>query len=224
MVILNATENKPVMLKESQRQGKNYSSLENFSLRSVVQDSWRSKLKEDRQMIGVMDEHAMNMQRLLGNVDYEMFCIQNLIANTKSMTKAELRGYIRILEGLAYFYNNKLGTELTSALLAGVTLKAKNLDSLSRYYKLMVGELDNKIKRSEERYKRTNRRLEMLSLDLKYNEASLITRIFQKGKISSIKSRIMVRKARLGRIDSRLNSHKRVLDTVNRVIKGNASL
>lgn len=225
MVILNSPEEKltrerPTIFKDTQRMNRSVSNLENIAIRNVVQESWRSKVKHDKHLLDLIDDHASNMQKLLGNAEYEIFCIHNLIANTKNMSRSEVKGYIKIIEGLGYFYNGKLGRDLTSTLLTGLTFKAKNLDSLGRYYKSMVNEIDSRIRRYEGRASNENRKLEDLTLDLRFNESGFLSRIFKKGKIEQLKTRINARKRRLDRINSRIGKNRKVMDSVNRMIKG----
>lgn len=228
MVILNSPEEKltrerPTALKDTQRTPRNISNLENMALRNVVQDSWRSKVKHDKHLLDMIDDHAANMNKLLGNAEYEIFCIHNLIANTKNMTKAEVKGYIKIIEGLGYFYNIKLGKDLTSTLLTGLTFKAKNLDSLGRYYKGMMNEIDTKIKKYENKATGENKRLEDLMLDLRINQTGFFNRIFKKGRVEQIKRRIDSRKRRLDKINMRIGKHKNMMGSVTRMIKGNTT-
>ncbi|MDE1850744.1 MAG: hypothetical protein KGH54_03050 [Candidatus Micrarchaeota archaeon] len=228
MVVLNQTSEKqpvadrPVAFKDSQRMGGKAANMENIALRNVVQESWRTKVKHDKGLMDLIDDHASNMHRLLGNAEYEIFCIHNLIANTKNMSKAEVRGYIRIIEGLAYFYNTKLGADLASTLLTGLTFKAKNLDSIGRYYKLMIMQIDSRIKKFESRASVENKRMEGLALELKYNESSIITRIFRKDRLNSLRLRMNARRKRLERINTRISKNRKTLESINRTIRGSS--
>ncbi|MDE1869516.1 MAG: hypothetical protein KGH71_00835 [Candidatus Micrarchaeota archaeon] len=229
MVILNAPEEKPVkerqiILKDTQRPApsRSVSNLENISLRNVVQESWRAKVKHDKHMLDLIDDHASNMQKLLGNAEYEIFCIHNLIANTKNMSKSEVKSYIKTIEGLAYFYNSKLGLDLTSALLTGLTFKAKNLDSLGRYYKLMINEIDSKIKKYEKKASKENTKLDNLALDLRYSESGIINRLFRRGKAQQLKTRISMKRRKLDRYNTAITRNRKVMESVHRMIKGSA--
>ncbi|MDE1761846.1 MAG: hypothetical protein KGH59_01355 [Candidatus Micrarchaeota archaeon] len=222
MVILNVNNEKPVTLKENQRI-RHYANLEGLALRNVVQDSWRAKVKHDKHLSDTIDQHTANMQRLFGSLEYEAFSVQNIIANTKNMSRAELSGYIRILEGLAYFYNNKLGNDVASTLLTGLTMKAKTLDSLNRYYRLMVGELDSRIKRYDGAKDKESRKIERLDLLLKYNEASFLSWLLKKRQINGLRTRISTRRRKLARIDERAAKERKTLDQVNRIVKGQFS-
>ncbi|MDE1828346.1 MAG: hypothetical protein KGH65_04250 [Candidatus Micrarchaeota archaeon] len=228
MVVLSQANEKPpiierpAILKDSQRMGGKAANMENIALRNVVQESWRTKVKHDKNLMDLIDDHASNMHRLLGNAEYEIFCIHNLISNTKNMSKAEVRGYIRIIEGLAYFYNIKLGADLASTLLTGLTFKAKNLDSIGRYYKMMIMQIDSRIKKFESKASLENKRMEGLALELKYNESSIITRIFRKNRLNSLRSKMNSKRKRLDAINTRISKNKKVLESINKTIKGSS--
>ncbi|MDE1856064.1 MAG: hypothetical protein KGH49_02405 [Candidatus Micrarchaeota archaeon] len=220
VVLVNAADKRQQGDKAGEIQSRDVSNFENLAYKNVVQESWRGKLKHDKHLLDMVDDHATNMHRLLGSADYEVYGIDKAISNFRGMSKAEIKGYMKTLEGLAYFYNTTLGPELASTIITGITDRAKTLSSLGKYYRLMINGIESRIKRYDDKMGRENKNVEYLSLDLKFKESSLINRIFKKGELNSIRNKINSKKKRIAKMGTHASKHRRVLDSVNRTIKG----
>ncbi len=213
-----ANENKQ---KSTQKNSMEYPTLEGIAIRNVVQEAWKGKIKNDKQLVDVLDNHTTNMRKLLGNMEYETFCILNLLSHIKNMSTSELVYYLKMIEGITYFYKSKLGGELTSALLTGITYKAKDLDSLNRYYRIAMDELEGRVRYLEAKSRTQSRDIDLLTMDLRYQESSIF-RFFMKGRINRIKGRITKKREKAVDINRAIVKNKAIIEKITRVARGDS--
>ncbi|MGI0141596.1 MAG: hypothetical protein ACREBF_03030 [Candidatus Micrarchaeales archaeon] len=225
MVILNAN---PVQEKQNQNANAlkdthrllNPSTMENTALRQVIQESWKPKVKHDKHLTDLIEDHASEMYALLGTPEYEVLGLNNIIPIIKNKSKSEAKGYMDIIKGLAYLYKTKLGADKTLTYIIGVTARFRDVDAMQRYYNLEKSESDFKIKKIEERIGLENNKLEQLAVELKSGESSFITRFFKRGQLIKIKSQMNSKKRRIARLSTRASRVKKTFESVNKMVKG----
>ena len=204
------TANRPII---------DYGNLEAMAFRNVVQDAWRKKVKNDKVLADALEEHALHMRRMLGNMEYETFCIVNLLTHAKNMDKDEIVNYMKMIEGLTEFYKDKLGIELTSAILTGITYKARDAVSLNKYYNMAMNELEGKRKYLEFKHMKETQNVDKLALELKFYQSSLL-RFFRGKKMAVLRNRITKRNGRITKIERSIVKNSSRIESINRIVKG----
>ena len=102
------------------------------ALRRVVSEEWQ-KMSTDQKFSQTLNEHASRMEELLGSYDYGAICMPNIISNSKKMNHRELISYLSLVESLGIGYTHWFGSDFANIYLAGLTLKARDTRSISKY-------------------------------------------------------------------------------------------
>ena len=82
-------------------------------LKNVVRQNWRGKLEEldkvrGRALAAEMDSHLASIAKTIDPLDYEIFCVPNMISHSKHLSRDEFSRYLRLMEVMAEGYSSIL--------------------------------------------------------------------------------------------------------------------
>ena len=100
--------------------------------------------QQSKEVKDQLDTHVSNVKDILNNYDYEIFCMPNVIANTKTMSRNETKEYLKHIEALAVGYSSIFGNDLATLLLIGLTCKSRSVSSIARYYDNFSSDINRK--------------------------------------------------------------------------------
>jgi hypothetical protein len=193
------------------------STVEADILKQVIRENWRAGLGEsikiNKAVAGIYDEHAAAMRKMLNSIDYELHSMPNIVTNTKKMRKDEITLYLSSIEAIALGYYDMLDTDLTNLILIGLSHKAKDLKTVSKYLTLLTAEIERRINAYKGRATRESTRLDALYGELKVNEKGIL-RIFRRRKITRLRGRTNTRAFRLTRLRVKENKYSELLANV----------
>lgn len=200
--------------------------VETDMLKTVIRQHWQSKIEGQeklaaKRMMADIEAHATNMHKILDTFDYDVLCIPNIIAHSKGMSRTDLRQYMGVMESLATGYANVLDTELTNLLMVGVTNKAKNVSSATRYFELLSKDLSGKVARYDERIGVQSKRKEALSQRLSRMEGSIF-RFLMGRRILVLRKKVSVRHARIGRLQAKKQKYNDLMERMARTVETTA--
>lgn len=180
------------------------SASEDF-LKGVVRQNWHGQLdatdkKYGSQIAAEIDAHLANMRSLPNALDYEVFCIPNIISHSRHMQAEEFRNYLRLLESMAIGYSLTLGSDVANLALIGLTSKAKNAGNLEKHYNALSNRIESKLDRCSVMIERRKRIAERLSVAARRQQRSIL-RFFRKDRILYLKKRADIEKKRIERLD-----------------------
>ncbi|MCL5100768.1 MAG: hypothetical protein M1122_02340 [Candidatus Marsarchaeota archaeon] len=179
--ILNKNVSVPV-------QNKTNDTFEKEILDRVIKENWRGKAQNVDQSVAILDTHAAGMRKLLNTFDYEVLCMPNIILNSKNMTKTELSSYLSLLEALAIGYKHKLDNEFVNIFMTGLTLKARNAQSVTKYLDYFIQDMEKKANYYHTRADKEKGAADNIAVELEKREASLL-KFLKKREIKSLRSR-----------------------------------
>ncbi|MCL4364793.1 MAG: hypothetical protein M1569_03980 [Candidatus Marsarchaeota archaeon] len=165
-------------------------------LKGMVRQQWVSKLENiisdkqtGKQMVAYMEAHISNMGGIIDPLDYEVFCIPQIISHSRHMTKGELYKYLCVLESVAVGYSSIHGKNTACLLMIGLTAKAKNLGCAEKYYQNVSDNMGSKITVCNGLIEKRQARIMRLSgMADRYSKG--IFRIFRRRKIATIMRKI----------------------------------
>ena len=163
-------------------------------LKGIVRQHWHDKLDSMDKINGKalateIDMHLANITAIIDPLDYEVFCVPNMIAHSKHMSRDEFSRYLRLMESMAYGYSSIFGSDIAGLALIGISSKAKNVSGVERYHRLLSAHVESKIKTYHGKIEKRKRHVDGLYLRMKMHERSIL-RFFRKGKISMLTKRI----------------------------------
>jgi RNase P protein component len=173
------------------------------AIKRIIRESWEPDVKDSNAM-QILDKHIDFMTREMRLADYEVACMQNVVKNSKHMSKSELHAYTKLIEALAIGYESKFGPDITSLLIPGVTLLSKDLKSVRKHYNNLLSDLYYNLKSYDDRIERENGRMCGLTTKLQTQESSMfLFRMFRKKEIATLRNRIKRRTTRISRLQTR---------------------
>lgn len=190
-------------------------------LKGIVRQQWASKLENSindkqtsKQMITYIETHISNMNGIVDQLDYELFCIPHIISHSRNMTKEELFKYLRLVESIAVGYSSIYGRLITSLLMIGLTAKTKNLGSIEKYYRDVSGDIESKIIAYNNLIEKRHARIVRLS-DIADRHSKGILKIFRRRRVAAIRRRIDRGRKCLDSLNKRMDS----ISDINRSMK-----
>ncbi len=191
--------------------------METQILDKIVREGWESRLKAEggTHNAEALESHAANMRHMLRSVDYEVLSMPHVIANTRNMTRSELKAYLCFVENLAHGYKILFDNDLASIIIAGITLKAKDLHSIRRHF-------NNFIKRLEERksgyllkLNSESGSIDDLVLELRYHESSFL-KFLRKKNILKVKRKIKAKNLKVKNLKTRAGKYDLLVEELKR--------
>lgn len=189
-------------------------SVEANAVRRVIRENWESKLKERGNNLDILSGHVEFMNRELGSLGYETMCMQNVVANTKHMSKGEMIAYTRMLEALAIGYKAKFGPDFGGLLVAGATLVSKDARSMRKNFDYFMSHISRNSNVFENAIEKEVRIIEKLNYNLGRKETGIL-RFFRKRDILVLKRQIRVKREKISKFESKRIKYRLLSDTLN---------
>ncbi len=194
-------------------------SLDRIALKEVIRKKWESEFdqgkapsKEVKEQLGV---HASNMKGILNNYDYEIFCMPNIIANTKSMSKPEVKEYLKHMEALAVGYSSVFNSDLATLILIGITCKSRNVHSIARYYETLSFDISKRISRYEKMLQKNSDFASRINYEIKTAESGFF-RFLRKKRVTRLRTRASARSIKIKKIQGKLSRYGEVKAKMSR--------
>ncbi len=190
--------------------------VEMNAVKRIVRESWESEAKKNKgnNNTDILERHANFMNEELGSLGYETMCMQNVVANTKRMSKGEVSAYLHMIEALAIGYKARFGTEFGGLLVAGVTVVSKDTRSMRKNFDYLMNHLSKNSAVLESQIEKEIRRIEKLNYDLGRMETGIL-RFFRKKDIVALKGRITSKRVRISKFETKRIARRRLSDTLN---------
>lgn len=195
----NSVFKKDVPVKKSFSPGGASSMVTNV-IKNVVRNDWEMSAKNGNASIALLNKISEFMRSEM-SMDYEALCMKNIAAHSQAMPKEDLRQYVCMLQALQTGYKTKYGQEVANLLMVGVTSVARDSQSAKRHFDSLLSGIYGSAEAWNAAAVRESTKVQDLSRELQAREASIISRIFKKGEIRSIRKRIGVRKGRIARME-----------------------
>ncbi len=186
------------------------------ALRRVVSEEWQ-KMSTDQKFSQILNEHASRMEELLKSFDYGAICMPNIISNSKKMSHRELISYLSLVESLGIGYTHWFGSDFANIYLAGLTLKARDTRSLSKYLNNFLTRMETKANYFETRALKENKTIDELITELERKSKGPL-RFLRKGEINALRrmikmryssnKRYLLKRAKYSKIVTNVKSHK----------------
>lgn len=188
------------------------------ALKNIIRQDWERKFDgtdkpKKQQVMMALEGHAANMQSILNNIDYEVFCVSNIIAHAKHMTRDELNKYLSTLEAIGTGYAHIYDMEVATLIMIGVTARCKNIYDLAKQWNSLAGRIDSKRDHYNSKMEVASKELERLSTQLNKQESSLLS-FFFRGRIRRLRGRIKVKSTSVGKIAARVSKYKGIAEKV----------
>ncbi len=178
----------------------------------MVRQQWASRLENgigdkilSRQIVADIELHISNMNGIVDQMDYELFCIPNIIAHAKHMSKDELYRYLKLMESVAVGYSSMHGRYITNLLMIGLTSKAKNLGGVEKYYRTVSGDIESRLTAYNAALEKRRARISRLSAAAKHHGSGIFG-IFRRKRVAAINRRIELGMRRIDSLSGRMGS------------------
>ncbi|MFP3278653.1 MAG: hypothetical protein RXO43_03820 [Candidatus Micrarchaeota archaeon] len=188
-----------------------YRNIASQAVENIIGKNRAEKLKESTPNRELLENHLETMRSILNSYEYELVNLQKILSNTKRMKIWEMQKYLNIVEALAFGYKKILGSEIAIPLVTGIVTKSNDLYTLNKYYNMLVGEIAKKIHIANSKAKIEERKIEELTLELRYKQASIL-RLFKRGEIERIKRRIQNKRRKIEKYSAIAENYKKLLD------------
>ncbi len=156
-------------------------------LKDIIRRNWHGKLEivdkaGTKNLAADMETHILNMTDLVDALDYEVFCVPNIISHSRHMSKEEFGRYLKLMEAMAEGYSAMFGRDLAGLALIGISSKAKNANGVEKYHKLLSGYIESRIKRYHAHIEKRKKRVDGIYLKMRAHERGFL-RFFMKGRL-----------------------------------------
>ncbi len=212
----------PALALNNEKEGHDirHDTFESNILKNVIRESWKESVpakEKDREKaketVFELDEHALNMRKILSSYDYEIASMPLIVANTSRMSKDERRQYLASMEAIAMGSSNLFGPEFANVIMVGMPKKAKDRNSASRYISLIMRILERRQGMYKRRIYREGAKLQGASAQIILHSSSIF-RFFRKKRITSLKRVVEVRSSRIRRMEARADRYSYLLQKV----------
>ncbi len=207
-----------ILIKDREKGNGINETFEKGILRKVLRESWQDGILKnattDPKVSRMLDEHASKMESLLGSFDYSAICMPNIISNSRRMSYKELVAYLALMESLGIGYRHRFDGELANIFLAGLTLKARDTHSASRYLEGFMTAVGKRLSYYSSKGEKENKELGLLVAELD-SKSSGFLRFFRKGEISALKRMVSMKRGRSTALSKRREKYSNILIKVN---------
>jgi len=193
-----------------------YRNIASQAVENIIGKNRAEKLKESTPNKELLESHLETMRSILNSYEYELMNIQKVLSNTKRMKVWEIQKYLNMLEALAFGYKKILGSEIVIPLLTGIVAKSNDLYTINRYYDMLIGMIAKKMHAADSKAKIEARKIEELTLELKYKESSIM-KFFKRSEIKMIKRKIQVKNRKIEKYNAIAENYKALLDYTKRI-------
>jgi hypothetical protein len=88
---------------------------------------------------------------------------------------------------------------------------------MNKYYDILVSEIAGKIDLADAKGRIEERKIEEFMLELRYKESGIM-RIFRKGEINRIRSRIITKKKRVEKYYAKADNYRMLFSTIKSIV------
>lgn len=189
------------------------------TLKIVIRQHWREKLTEvekskGKQVSAEIDAHLSNINAVIDPIDYEAFCVPNIIQHSKHMQKEDFSAYLRLIEAMAVGYSEHLGKDLTNLILIGVTSKGRSVGSAEKYLGLLLTDINKRMNYYQNNINKRSKGINIMYGRLRAHNSSVL-RFFRKRKITMLSKRIDYRTKELDVLQGRLQKYNGIITKIN---------
>jgi hypothetical protein len=194
--------------------------IEPNALKTIIRQQWEGKFEgieksRSKQIMIDLEEHVSNMQSILNTMDYEVFCVTNIITNSKHMTRDDLVKYLSVLEAIGTGYSHMLNKDLATLVMIGITARFRTLNGLTKHYHALMGRIEAKSCYYNDKMFIASKAVDSLSTELKTQESSLL-RFFFRGRINSIRGKLNSKSSRVKKLESKVTKYRGLSEKVRR--------
>ncbi len=194
-------------------------SLEKAALKDIIRKRWESELVSGRhqgkEVKEQLDSHVSNVKDILNNYDYEIFCMPNVINNTKAMSRSEMKAYLKHMEALAIGYSSVFGNDMAILLLIGLTCKSRSVDSIAKYYGNFSSDISKKVAYYDKMLQRNSDFMSRVNYEIKMSESGIL-RLFKRKKVTKLKRIAGSRTRRIKIIERQRSNYKSIIASMTR--------
>ena len=179
------------------------------TLKTVIRQHWKEKLEtldksKSKHVAAEIESHLSNMHSIIDPIDYEAFCVPNIIQHSKHMPKEDFAAYLRIIESMAVGYSEHLGKDLTNLILIGVTAKGRSVPSAERYLAMLLNDVSKRANYYQIHINKRNKSVYALAGRLRAHNSSIL-RIFKGRKIAVLTKKIHSKNKEIDILKGRLD-------------------
>ncbi len=190
--------------------------IESSAVESILRDSWNGKLTGNPHISDLMDAHAKRIRMILGDMDYEIYVIDYVVANIKGIGREEAAKYLRIVEALALGYAKLFGREVAAVMLHGIVARSRDTKSLKKHYRGVNLEINRRIDRLSHRYDRESDAVSRIKKDLRIKDFGIL-KFFRMKTIKRLRASMISRERRVQRLESRIIDYATVQSKLHNV-------
>jgi hypothetical protein len=136
-----------------------------------------------------MESHILNIADLVDALDYEVFCVPNIISHSKHMSKDEFGRYLRLMEAMAEGYSAIFGSDMAGLALIGISFKAKNATGVEKYHKLLTSRIESRANKYHFSIEKGKKHMDGIYLRMRSYERGFL-RFFTRGKREKLAKKI----------------------------------
>ncbi len=192
-------------------------SIEKNAVNTVLRDSWQQTLKKNSQIADLLESHVRRMRTLFGNIDYEIYVVENILANIGNASRDEVEKYLRFVEALAFGYVKMLGKDIASITLHGVVARSRSVKAISKYYRSMTLSLGSKTDRLKAKYESRKGKINRMSYNLKIRERSFFS-FLDSNNIRRLRYSIDKRSQRLSKLEAQIIEYATLQSNIQTVL------
>ena len=193
--------------------------MEKAALKDIIRRRWETELGTGRQQNkdakDQLDTHVSNVKGILNNYDYEIFCMPNVIANTKTMSRNETRDYLKHIEVLATGYTAIFGSDLATLLLIGLTCKSRSVSSIAKYYDTLSSDINRKAVYYDGLLQKHSDFMSRVNYEIKMTESGLL-KFFRKKKALKLRRIASSRTSRIKLIEKKRSAYRSIISSMSR--------
>jgi hypothetical protein len=193
--------------------------MEMNAVKKIVRENWESKVKEKGTNVDILSKHADFMNRQFGSMGYETMCMPHVVLNTKKMSRSEIIAYTRMLEALAIGYRDRFGSEFGGQMVAGATIVSKDVRGMRKLFDYFMLHISKNAFTFERAVDKEVRIIERLNYELGRKDSGLF-KFFRKKDIAELKKRINIKRAKIGKFESKRMKYSVLSDALNAKIQG----
>ncbi len=194
-------------------------SLEKAALKDIIRRRWETELgtgrQQSKEVKDQLDTHISNVKGILNNYDYEIFCMPNVIANTKTMSRNDTKDYLKHIEALAVGYSSVFGSDLATLLLIGLTCKSRSVSSIAKYYDNFSSDINRKAVYYDNLLQKHSDFMSRVNYEIKVTESGLL-KFFRKKKVVKLKKIASHRTNRIKAIEKKRSTYRSIISSMSR--------
>ncbi len=194
-------------------------SFEKAALKDIIRKRWETELgsgkQQSKEVKDQLDSHVSNIKGILDNYDYEIFCMPNIITNTRAMSRSEVKEYLKHMEALAVGYSLVFGDEMATLLLIGLTCKSRSVSSIAKYYGNFSSDINKKVVYYDRLLQKHSDFMSRVNYEIKVTESGFL-RFFRKKKVIRLKTIAGKRANRIKLVEKKKSNYRTILSNMSR--------